>query len=196
MAGQDRLPPTSDFSSKDTEVLDFIPKIIEKITAILHKAGIILPSFVIQAFLLILTFILLFLLIQRIRKNRGTMETIGAAALGLIAVGILISWGEQILFPLPGEIDGYIKLVDRPRDIYTNIRVNVFDVQGNKISYNSDRVDSVGRFIVKYSTDFGVKPYVLRVEAPGCTSTDYPLTRPDIRRKSTGDIQFNCGGKL
>ena len=186
------MPSQNNVSS----TLDMISGSIDKVASVLLSVGITTPPIVLQVLLLLLSLGFLYLTIRKVinTKKWNIAEVLQTATFTVIAAAVLLSWAEQTLHPFPGQIDGTVKLLKDSTKIASDMRVEIHDVMGSKISPDVGLVSTTnGRFLMYYPSEFGVRPYLLRIITPEC-SQDYPLSRDELRRGEV-TIPFNCAGK-
>jgi hypothetical protein len=173
-------------------------KILDIVVDSLHRMGIKLPPFLLQCFLLILTLIALLLVIRKLVKDyqavektkaKNPMLILTAAGLSLILFGILFTWVEQVIFPLPDEIRGQIVVVNGVPS-YQGFKVYVMGFEDRALG--EGLVDTRnGRFGVYWKSSFDARPQGLKVEAPGCKDNIIP-PEYHVIRKSDVVVRFEC----
>jgi hypothetical protein len=179
---------------------DIPSKILDIVVDSLYRVGIKLPPFLLQCFLFVLTLTALTLVIRKLvkdfragekKKAKNPMLILTATGLSLILFGIVFSWGEQVIFPLPDEIRGQIELAGGSgATSYQGFKVYVLGFENKKLG--EGRVDTRnGRFGVYWKSSFGLRPQGLKVEAPGCKDKIEALEYHVIR-KSDVVIRFEC----
>ena len=187
-------------SDKFSISADIPAKILDIVIESLNQVGIKLPSLLLQCFLFVLSLIALLLVIHKLvrhyragekKKSKNPMLILTAAGLGLILFGIMYTWFEQVLFPLPDEIRGRIDIVGGSgAPSYRDLKVYVLGLNNRVLG--EGRLDTRnGRFGVYWKSSFGVRPQSLKIEAPGCKEKLKTLVYHFIR-KSEVDIQFEC----
>jgi len=124
------------------------------------------------------------------------LKVLESAGLGLIAFGIVFSWGEGALRPLPDEIRGRIEMVGGSEgNLYVDMRVKLLDFRDQLISRGTGYVDTTdGRFALAYDRGFGVRPRKIVVTAPGCKDKEHTISRSELRSGNPISLQFRCEG--
>lgn len=187
-------------SDKFSISTDIPSKILDTVVDSLNQVGIKLPPLLLQCFLFILALIALLLIIQKIvrdsragekKKLKNPMLILTATGLCLILFGIMFTWIEQVIFPLPDEIRGRVELVGRGEALaYRDLKVYVLGFQDRELGQGL--VDTRnGRFGVYWKASFGVRPQKLRIKAAGCDDHDETLDYHFIR-KSEVLMDFVC----
>jgi hypothetical protein len=179
-----------------SSMLDLIPTSLEKVQEILAGVGIVLPPFLLQAFMLVIDLVLLVVLLRQARRGTTKLPALMASVtLALVAFGVLYSWSEQWLNPLPREIAGLIETAGKGEQrLWSRMRLSVLDFHHQKISGQDGLVDtSNGRFALPYEASFGVRPRYLRVTISGCKEMEYSIGRGELRQ-GTVSILYKCGG--
>jgi len=95
-----------------TKLIETPAQVLDKIVEVLGKAGIELPAFVLQLFLLVPNLVVLFVAVRLSWAATGAkpLELLGAVALGLIAIGIVFWLVVQAL--LPNRLIGRVEAMD------------------------------------------------------------------------------------
>ncbi len=178
------------------EGLNLPIEVTRQLTDGLASVGIQLPLFVTQLFLLILSFTALIHGIRRLRREGASdlpalLLTVG---FGLFVVGVMFAWGEELLYPLPGQLSGRVDRIDRQDvDRFEGLRVQLLNGSGEKVSREAGILDSRnGLFALSYEPVFADPPQTLRVTAPGCQAVDHHLQRSDLRQQSGFTITYRC----
>lgn len=182
----------------DVEQLNIPVQIANAINTQLAAIGITVPLAVTQFFTLALCIAALTYGVLRLRKE-GVKDLLGllvVVGFGLFSLGIAYAWGEHLLQPVRGALAGQIDVRDRQDDQrYTGMRVALLNHRGDRIAYEAGYVDSRnGFFALTYDVVFADPPRALRVEAPGCTTLEFPLTRSQLVRNRPLTVPYRCAG--
>jgi hypothetical protein len=174
-------------------LVDIPSKLLDGVVDAWAKIGVEFPLLVIQLSLLMLVLLLLYTLLRRMRKdlqNAGSFSLVTAGALGLMALGILFSFFQELFFPLPRDVGGKVKAAS-----LHEVHVQLLDFRGHSISSN-ELVDSDnGAFSLPYQSTLRDRPRRLRVTAPGCEPQDFSLERTQLRAGSAIEVEFSCRRK-
>jgi hypothetical protein len=163
--------------------LDIPGKTLDTVLDVLQGVGVNVPPFLLQLFLLIVTTVLFVLLLPTLRhRKHGVSRKIAVIGLGLIGLGIVWSWLDQLLFPPKTPLEVYIKPVNAavPQVAYQGMSVELHDYRGETLSKGTGGVDPTnGRVFLHYTPQFGNPPRKLAVYAPACTRQ--PVHLPIVR---------------
>ena len=181
--------------------LDIPGQTLDLVIDTLQRVGVPVSPFLLQLFLLILTLVLFVLLLPTLRSRKhGAARKVAVVGLGLIGFGILWSWGEQLLVPLPPELSGYITVSNvneaSPQAAYQGMYVELHDYRGRRVSTSSGTVDPTnGSVVLFYTPQFGNPPRTLAVHAPACTPqiVHEAIARSELR-DGTFTRRFRCKG--
>jgi hypothetical protein len=173
-------------------LLDGVPKLLDGITDMLSGVGIELPPMASQSTLLALVAVPAYVLGRRQLKNKEHMPLpalLGLTGFALVALGILVSWASQLVWPLPEQVSGFVNAHPVPADL----RVQLLDFRGDKISLSRGLVDSVdGRFVLDYKRSLGDRPRAIALSAPGCSTVEQKLSRAQLRSGQDLELDFSC----
>jgi len=168
----------------DLKELDIPSQITEEITLGLSKIGIDVPMGLTQGFMLILCLVAIIYGIKKLRKDgaKNLVAVLVVVGFGLYSLGITYSWTNIYLNPLPGELEGSVKIVSNNDDFddskFLAMRIELLDLKGENAGLTFGAVDSRnGRFIVKYIPSFFDYPRSIRIHTPGCKTVDVKLKR-------------------
>lgn len=178
------------------EGLNLPVEVTRQLTDGLATVGIQLPLAVTQLFLLVLSLAALVYGIRRLRREGASdlpalLLTVG---FGLFVLGVLFAWGEELLYPLPGELSGRVERLDR-QDVgrFEGVRVALLNGAGEKVSREMGILDDrTGLFVLHYAPVFADPPRTLRVTAPDCLPLNHPLQRSDLLQGSGFTISYRC----
>ena len=167
------------FQDKDEalSLIDYPRVVLEQIEAVLHSVGIELPALFTQLFLFIICLVIFALLLRRKGKdsNQKLASRFGAIGTILIALGILISWATEIIWPYPDVIKGHINLSGLNSETVASLRVELLDARKNTISVEGGWVDSKsGRLSYANEKSLCDRPNKKRIKSNGCESNDIP----------------------
>jgi len=182
----------------DVEQLNLPVQIANAINAQLASVGISLPLAMTQFFTLALSLTALIYGILRLRKE-GVKDLLGllvAVGFGLFAVGIAYSWSEHFIQPVRGTLTGQIDALDRQgNERFENMRVTLLNFKQDRVAHEAGFVDTRnGFFALTYDVVLADPPRTLRVEAEGCQTLDFPLTRLKLVAERPIAVSYRCGG--
>lgn len=171
-------------------------KVSDAINTGLSGVGIVLPLAVTQGFVIILCLVALAYGVLKLRRQEGTalLSILIVAGFGLFASGVAISWVDQGLHPLPGEVKGQVQMVGRTGpNRYSGLRAALLDFHGDNIGRESGMVDSTtGYFLLTFTPVFGDWPRLIRITAPGCSPRDFPVGQTELREEKTFLLEYRC----
>ena len=162
--------------------------VLDHITDQLARVGIDLPPFPTQIFLLVLTVSLLIPTAKRLRprKKADRAPLIAVAALGLLALGILIGVLDNAT--MSNRVSGSVQ-----SDRLPDVRVCLLDSRGRTISSDSGLVDTdTGHFALHYSPLVDGRARKLRIAAQGCQLQEVELFRQQLRAGSELQWTYKC----
>lgn len=186
----------SDLESKDAvSLIDYPRVLLEQVEAVLRSVGLDVPAVLSQAFLLIFCLVVAILLWRHQYQQalQKMISRIAAVGTTLVALGILLSWVSEVIWPLPDSLQGHVEWSDLSPQTIASLRVELLDVRMRSISTEGGWVDSEsGLFRSAYEKSFGDRPYYLRILAAGCEPLNVPLSYSRLRANSEVTVSYSC----
>lgn len=182
----------------EIEDLNLPVRISQFVVEQLKLVGISLPLLWTQFLVLILCLAASYFFIKRLRQkeDKDLPSLLITIAFVLFALGILYSWLDNKLNPLPGEITGQITLLDLDdTQRFNGLYVELIDFNDQNIAREHGIIDSRnGFFALTYEVDFADYPRFIRVAGNDCQITNHPLTRSALLSGDTIHLKMRCKG--
>ncbi|MCP4078131.1 MAG: hypothetical protein GY744_18345 [Gammaproteobacteria bacterium] len=180
----------------EIEDLNLPVRISQFVVEQLKLVGISLPLLWTQLLVLVLCLAASYFFIQHLRQkeDRDLPSILITIAFVLFALGILYSWLDNRLNPLPGEVTGQITILDREgRGRFNGLYVELIDFNDQNIAREKGIIDSRnGFFALTYKPDFADYPRFIRVSGNDCLTTNHPLTRSALLSGDTINLKMRC----
>lgn len=169
-------------------LLEWPGQLLDRIVALLGKAGVDVAPLTLQLFLLAVVIALLVPTWKKLRarKKVDRAPLISVVVLCLVAAGVLVGLMENAT--TPGRVAGTLRS-ERAADV----RVTLLDFREREIATGSGRIDTAtGRFALHYSPLVDGRARKLRVIASGCKPQDFELARAQLRTESEIAREHQC----
>jgi len=180
----------------EIEDLNLPVRISQLVVEQLSLVGISLPLLWTQFLVLVLCLAASYFFINRLRQkqDKDLSSILITIAFMLFVLGILYSWLDNRLNPLPGEVTGQITLLDREgTGRFNGLYVELIDFNDQNIAREKGIIDSRnGFFALTYEPDFADYPRFVRVSGRDCQAVNHPLTRAVLLSGDTVHLKIRC----
>jgi hypothetical protein len=171
-------------------VVDAPEWLLQHVTEPLHRVGIDLPPFGLQAVLLLGVLVALFAFRGKLwpPAKAKPISLLTGATVMLIGLIVLADWTMQFLYPLPGYLSGTVRT-----ERLFGISIALLDLRGEQVNDDSGAIDSEsGEFVLRYRIGLGTAPKALAVRRAGCRDELILLGRRQLRSGTLKEVAFQC----
>lgn len=180
----------------EIEDLNLPVRISQYLVEQLNLIGIALPLVWTQTIVLVLCVAASYYFIKKLIANgvKDLPSLLISIAFILFVTGILLSWLNNLVNPLPGEITGQITVLDKNGPgRYDGLYVELLDFNQQNIARERGLIDSRnGFFAVTYPAEFADYPRYIKISGSDCQTSKHPLKRSNLVSSDQLQLKIRC----